>query len=340
MSGTSSGTVIANVLQITSDTAAIPGFNSLQTLNVTDAFGGSAVTGGRHALIGTALLTAPTSPSNTFRDYVGVVGLAQANTGDGGTNLTTSPAGNFFGGSLYYNLLPGATNLGMATGLEVNSFAQTTSSVKSKSLIALVAGGTLDQVQGSSWDSMLHISKQSGGIGFQAGITFSDAFGAFPITSTGALIQAYLGTVAAPTNATTADGVELSHVTFTHCAAQFGTNGPNFCGNGASFGGAPLSQNAFLTMLSNVSGVSPTSATTTFSLSDNFNGFRDFDIWNDDTAATQTIAILQKTSGGTTTVMAINNTGTPTFPGITTGTSVASVCVDSGNNLIKKAGAC
>jgi hypothetical protein len=341
MSGSSASTVLANVLQITSDTAAITGSqNSLQTLNVTDAFGGSTAQGGRHALVGVALLTAPTSPSNAFRDYVGVVGFAQANTGDNGTNLTTNPQGNFFGGSLYYNLLPGATNLGMATGVEVNSFAQATSSVKSKSLIALVAGGTLDQVQGSTWDSMLHISRQVGGVGFQAAITFSDAFGAFPITPSGALIQGYLGSPAAPTNATAADGVELSHVTFTHCSVQFSTSGPYFCGNGASFGGAPLNTGAYLTMLSNVSGVSPPSAATTFSLSVNFNGFRDFDIWNDDTAATQTIAILQKTSGGNVTVMAINNTGTMTLPGATTGTPATYACFDSSNNIIKSATAC
>jgi hypothetical protein len=340
MSGTATGTVIANVLQITSDTAAIPGFNSLQTLNVTDSFGGGTVTGGRHALIGTALLTAPTSPSNTFRDYVGVVGFAQANTGDGGTNLTTNPAGNFFGGSFYFNLLPGATNLGVASGIEVNSFAQTGSSLKNKNLIAMVGGGTQDQVAGSAWDAMLQFSRQTGGVGFQAGILFSDAYGAFPVPATGTLIEAFAGTTGAPTGATVANGIDFSHMTFTGCAANFGANGPSFCSGGASFGGAPVNQNSFMTMLSNVNAVLPPSATTTYSLSDNFNGFREMDLWNDDTAATQSFVFLQRTSGAAATLMAINPNGAMTLPGITTGTSVASVCVDSNNILIKKVGAC
>jgi hypothetical protein len=307
MSGSAATTVYANILQITSDTAAVTGTNSIQTLNVTDAFGGSTVQGGRHALVGGALMTAPTSASNTFDDFVGVVGFAQANTGDAGTNLTTSPKGNFFGGSFYYNLLNGATNLGVASALELNSFAQTGSSLVNKDLIALVGGGTLDQVAGSKWDAMLQLSRQSGGIGFQAGILFTDAYGVFPVPATGTLIEAFAGPTGAPTGATVANGIDFSKMTFTGCSALLGTNGPNFCGNGATFGGAPVSQAPFLTMLSNVGGASPAAASTTFSLSNNFsNASREVDIWNDDTAATLTLDIRQLTGGGSVSVGSFN----------------------------------
>ena len=59
-----------NAFQVNPDTVALTGTNSLTAYSFSDYFGGGATQGGRRALSGVAVLTAPSNSASSFRDYV------------------------------------------------------------------------------------------------------------------------------------------------------------------------------------------------------------------------------------------------------------------------------
>lgn len=174
--------------------------------NYSQLFGGAAAMGGRVAVNATLNMTAPTSPSNSNRNYVGLQGGVIGTVTDNGTDPTSGAAGAFFGFSSYFRCY-GQNYLECAGG-EINSFAISGSSMKYKNLLSLVGGGATDVVQGTTYDTMLALSDQTSDVGHQSGILFGPMNGQFPITASGTLIQAIGG-------ATMAGGIDLSQVSFT-----------------------------------------------------------------------------------------------------------------------------
>lgn len=191
--------------------------------NFSQLFGGSAAQGARVGLNVSVALTAPTSSSNTNRNYVGLQGGVVGSSGDGGTNLTTGAKGALFGFSSYFRCF--GTNLNECTGGEINSFQEAGSSVRYKNIWSLVGGGTEDAVQGSTYDTMLALSDQPGSVGHQSAILIGPMNGQQPITASGAILQT-VGT------ATITGGIDLTSYTFTGNA--FASPGFKVTGTGAT----------------------------------------------------------------------------------------------------------
>ncbi|HCO6569839.1 TPA: tail fiber domain-containing protein [Escherichia coli] len=129
-------------------------------LLVNHKFGGSSAKGGRHAGEFISTHKTPTSASNTDRNYVGVVGLAVSQTGDGGSSSAAPGTfkGAYFGGNMYGRLDALAVGVYNVTGCEFNTAAAAGSSVWYRSGIQIVGGG---DVQGSAVDAGIAISNFS-----------------------------------------------------------------------------------------------------------------------------------------------------------------------------------
>ncbi len=327
LTGSPGGPSFPNILDLTDNNLVIPGLAFMTGWSFTDNFGGSSATGGRQAFQAVANQISVTSSSNTFRSYVAGTFLAKSSVGDGGTNLTSDPRGNYFALNPYFLLQSGATNVGSATGGEVNSIVLSGATLKYKSLWNLVGGGG-DAIQGNTWDDMLALSNQSGSVGHKTGILIGDMNGDWPISSTGTVMGVYsTGGIG-----TAANGIDFNPpgtlgISFSGCA--FRSKGFSACIN--SIDGAM-----------NTAGTYPISASFQYSLTDNLsNSFHEMNFVNDDTAATQSFSFIQKTGASAgTTVLAIGPTGLVTLPGITTGTATNFVCSDASKNLIIKATAC
>ena len=184
-------------------------------------YGGSTINGGRESFGVFASLTAPTSATNTNRNYVAAIFQQNAITGDGGTGLTPSTAkGGIFAINPIAVAFSGATNLLTVTAGEVNMQMGTGSSTLYKSILGLVSTG-LDTVHGTSIDTMLLLSAQAAISGdpiaqFQHGIVITDANGANPITPTGVLFGGQIVSGAPTLNA--GIGIDLSAFTFATAA--------------------------------------------------------------------------------------------------------------------------
>lgn len=188
-------------------TAAGGAFQSVQSIAHT--YGGSGMSGGRTSILVNASLAAASSPSNPNRNYV--AGAFQMNcvANDNGTNPTTAgtAAGAGFGINAVCILSSTATAWLNASCGEFNIACQAGSSVYYRSGIQICELAS-SAVQGSIYDGALSISRQTGGIGWQNCILFSNANGSHPTTPSGQLIAtqgAY----------TTLNGVNLTSYTFT-----------------------------------------------------------------------------------------------------------------------------
>src|SRR5712691_7848668 len=83
--GSTASQLQLNQINIT-DSAVVTGGNYANGLQINYTINGALVQGGRQAILSQTNLAAPTSASNTNRNYVGVTGVGEATTGDGGTN--------------------------------------------------------------------------------------------------------------------------------------------------------------------------------------------------------------------------------------------------------------
>lgn len=202
----SGGDTAYNKIAIT-DTAAVGGAFT-EGLRVTHNFGGGATTGGREAIYGEALLNSPSNAGSANRNYVGGVFVGQANSADGGTNLSSGAQGAFFGANPIGVSVNGATNLLEVTAGEADIAMRTGSSAVIK------YGWSISQmfddaVRGASVDAALGISNQAGTApGWLNGILFTNANGANPLASTANIL-------ATSGSATVANGIDISSYTVT-----------------------------------------------------------------------------------------------------------------------------
>jgi hypothetical protein len=184
LAGTTGGNNVANFFQVNSDTASYGNFGIGAAMLYN--FGGPTAAGGRIGYWANVRLTAPTSPSTTLRNYLGVSAGVEATTSDGGTALTLDNAkGAFFGIGPQCNANAGATNLLECTAGEADTFMELGSS-------AFIVYGwsiaSLNKVQGAGYDAALAITAQTGHIGYKDGVLFTDSNGEFPFNSASTVI--------------------------------------------------------------------------------------------------------------------------------------------------------
>jgi len=181
---------------------------STQGLSLLMSIHGANNEGTRTVIYSEACLTAPTKSSNAnrFCSGGGFVGRAQSN--DGGSAGGSSGKGALFGG--YSAALVDAgvnAHLANASAWEFNISVPTGSSVDYKTLVQF-ASLPGDVVQGS-FESMISISGNAGSVGWQRGISFNQANGKNPITTTGTLISCDVAG-----SPTILNGVDLTAYTF------------------------------------------------------------------------------------------------------------------------------
>ncbi len=173
------------------DDAVNVGANVASAFNITYNYGGSTMQGGRAALTLYSIFNGASSSSNTNHFYVGLTSGAYAYSPDGGTSGT--PQGSVFGMNPYSVLRTGATNFANV-GCEIDVLCQTGSSVAYKTACSFVLGLN-DAVQGSTYDCLIALSAETGGVGTKNGILVGPMNGAFPLASTTSqIIQARYGT--------------------------------------------------------------------------------------------------------------------------------------------------
>ena len=164
--GGNTGTAPASTLQynrikIASDQLdASPDANGTKVcgLLVEHSFGGTGTKGGRHAIDGVLIQSAVTESTNPDRNYVGVVGVSQSATGDGGTS-SSDPAlakGAYFGGNFVGRIYAGALNTTNVTAAEFNTSCATGSSTFYRSGIQVVGGGN---VRGTQTDAGIVVAN-------------------------------------------------------------------------------------------------------------------------------------------------------------------------------------
>jgi hypothetical protein len=199
--GTVTGAVGVNSLNILNDTLATDNNSFAIGLSVGHTFGGPTVNGGREGFQSYTAITAPTSPANGNRNYVGMQGIAAAQSGDNGTDLGANARGALFGMGAWADAQNGATNLLDVTGFEINTSVRTGASARYKSIGAFV-GHALDAIGGSSMDAMIVLSNQAATRKWDHGILFSNYAGFYPLGSSSTLIGSTSGSIA--------HGVDLS----------------------------------------------------------------------------------------------------------------------------------
>ncbi|WP_429931667.1 hypothetical protein [Agrobacterium vitis] len=190
-------------------------------------FGGPNSYGGYSAGYDLLYQNAPTASGNTNANYVARTAIVRTATGDGGTNLTTSARGAYFGIGPECVLLGGAVNVLNCTAGEFDVAVNAGATVKYKSL-SQFSSKPDDAVAGSAVDTMLWLYDQSSATNpnHRVGILFGtpDTVNEWPITATGTLIGAEKNS--GEVNA--GYGVDFRQVTFARCSFA----SLNFCVDG------------------------------------------------------------------------------------------------------------
>jgi hypothetical protein len=222
-SGSSAAAVSLNSITANPDVMAITGGNFGILLNISQAFGGSTVQGGRITTQSYINLTAPTNAANANRNYTATQFTGTASSGDGGTNTGAGAQGGIFGSSSQCSLVSGATNLLGCVGQELDIELQTGSSARLLYGQAITTKGT--HAVGATEEAYLAMYAVAGSAKLANGIVFTDANGinASPVKTTGTLIK----TIGAYT---VANGIDLSSYTITGDA--FKSPGITLFGNG------------------------------------------------------------------------------------------------------------
>lgn len=196
-----------NKFFITADTidGTTGGGTKVNGVEVSHVFGGAAAAGGRHALYAVLTQNNITSGSNTDRNYVAFAFQTITNSGDGGGSGTE--LGAYFGVNGYVRATSGATHILNLSGGEFNTNVQTGASVKYKSGIQIHG---IDQVQGSTYDTMIGLSNlNSGTAKWKHGILIGPMAGTAPIDAT-------VGTLFGTAGSATVDyGIDISSYTCT-----------------------------------------------------------------------------------------------------------------------------
>lgn len=191
-------------------------------LSVFMGIDGSAVNSARQAFQSTMELVAPTSASNTNRNYVAGVFTALAMSGDGGGSGGGQQKGSIFAINPSVSTSSVATNLAETSGGEVDLNIVTGSSTLDKYGWKITEIAT-DAVQGSRNDAALFMGSQSGAVGWGTLWQVGDGLNQNPLLSTGSVF-AFKGTP------TIANGFDLSGAgSITGCAFKALSG---FCVNG------------------------------------------------------------------------------------------------------------
>jgi hypothetical protein len=167
-----------------SDNLSSPGINC--TLNSYMGINGSNVNNSRQAFQATLQLLQPTNAANSSRFYVAAVITAEAVSGDGGGAGTEK--GQLFCLGPKLLLDAAATHMAAAinTEFDIQLAAGSSSLIKYGVLITQLSA---DAVSGSQQDSAMAIVNQAGAIGWGTAIQFGDAVNAFPLKTTGTLLN-------------------------------------------------------------------------------------------------------------------------------------------------------
>jgi hypothetical protein len=192
-------------------------------LYVQDYFGGSAIDTGRNAILSIMQFTAPTSPSNPYRFYVGISSYVSLLSGDNGTE--GAPAGDFEAGTDQIDCTATCTHLFALVAHEFSISAEAGSSVKNKADLILNDWPS-DAVHGSAVDAFIWTYGQGVGLNTWAEIDKSTAA---PLTTAATLIN--LGGSAW----TIANGINFGTVTVTGSVLKWigvGSQTFSLAGNG------------------------------------------------------------------------------------------------------------
>ncbi len=160
--------------------------NVAVAFNIYHGFGGSSTKGAREGFQVNAQLLAPTSSSNTNRNYVGGTFECQAISNDGGG--VGSEKGAIFGCNPVALLSASATNMAQLIGGEVDIAAATGSSVLDKYGWSIIQLST-DGIQGSRNDAALYFVNQAGAVGWKTLIQIGNGIDASPLTTSGSILS-------------------------------------------------------------------------------------------------------------------------------------------------------
>lgn len=233
-----SNPVAASVI-VPSDNAVsvtTPGNHIPTAFDVEYYAGGSSINDGRNAFASYFELTAPTSASSTYRYYTSGNFFADIASNDNGTSGT--PEGSVDGIGIVARLRGAATNWTSQLGVEINTAADTGSSVLIKAALGILPWPE-DAVHGSLVDAGVWFSGGVGSVGYFNLIQVDATEGAFPISAGGTFAKIVGGSFA--------NGIDMGSATLSGNFAvwggssQFYLNGSN---GAASLGPASFAVNA------------------------------------------------------------------------------------------------
>lgn len=216
------GATAWNGITITSDNVAGA---FLVDFQVQHFFGGPAARGTRVPIFGSIIQTAitDTSGANSSRFYVGLQGLAQTNTGDGGSNTGAGAFGGYYGGNFLARVQ--GLNLNAVIGSEFDVMGAAGTTVHNVfgifiSNFMLSTGANADAgiciASGSLQAANLNGGPWGPGNGFGMGVMFGEIGVAVPpLVSTATVIGTHIETLG---SFTVANGVDFRGFNFTGLA--------------------------------------------------------------------------------------------------------------------------
>lgn len=211
-----------NAADLTGNGTNIPSLMMIQ-----QQYGGSNINDGRNGLSIFTALTAPTSPTNAYRFYVGMSAYSNAFVSDNGTG--GSPQGIVEAVTGSAQLTSAATNFYALLGGEFTVSANAGSSVTRKAIVCLNNWPT-DTVQGSHTDAHIWSTAHAGATGSKVWAKLDDDAGVFPISTGGTLIQL----VAALTSPSIATGIDFAGIPVTGNVLQWNSGASFIAGSGAA----------------------------------------------------------------------------------------------------------
>jgi hypothetical protein len=187
-------------------------------------WGGSSPRGARVGLYGVQVQTAPTSGAGTTVS-VGVAGIGQSNTGDGGTSLSnTGASGTYFGanfivrndGTNVYNIMGVENDVETKVGSSAR-YSFGSASVNFEAVQGSVADAGFVVYSGGQISSSLGGGPWGPGVGFHHGILFAELAGngLVPIDSAGTVLGTHLESLS---TIPAAEGIDLTGFTFSGSA--------------------------------------------------------------------------------------------------------------------------
>jgi hypothetical protein len=165
--------------------------------------------GGRIGVEGRVEQTARTPAlTNLNKRYVGLSGVSTTSSGDGGTNLTDSARGEYFGGKFGASLVGNsATNVGSIIGAQFDvTVPNATASSK-----YVFGASSVNSITAINGNTKAHAAYQVGGApsttGWLHGILFSDASGGTPLKAGSSVLGTYWDVAG---TRTITNGIDLS----------------------------------------------------------------------------------------------------------------------------------